>query len=363
MSMPHVIDVHAASRNYQVLVGRDLLPGVGSRTREVCPKAGRAAVVSDSTVAALYAPKVAASLEAAGLPAAEVTFPAGERNKNLSTLGDILEEIASAGLTRDDVVVAVGGGVTGDMAGLAAALYLRGIQVVQVPTSLLAMVDSSVGGKTAVDLKAGKNLCGAFLQPSLVVADVDCLDTVPEGLLRDSCGELIKHGVLADEALFETLGERPVWEQGYSRDKLAGIVARNVEIKRDVVDADERESGVRQTLNLGHTIGHAIEAASNFTLGHGSSVACGLCCVARAAARLGWCSQDVADRIVSCVDAYRLPTDTDLPHDTIMGYIAHDKKRHSDSVNLVVPIRIGAVELRQVSLDEMRHVVDLGCGG
>jgi 3-dehydroquinate synthase len=270
--------------------------------------------------------------------------------------------MAQAGLTRSDAVVAVGGGVTGDMAGLAAALYQRGIQVVQVPTSLLAMVDSSVGGKTAVDLEAGKNLAGAFLQPLLVVADIDCLATVSHELLRDSCGEMIKHGVLADEKLFDMLRKDPVCAPGFDPDKLVGIVARNVEIKRDVVDADEQEHERRQTLNLGHTIGHAIEAASDFRLGHGSCVAAGLCCVARASARLGWCAQDVADRIVSCVEAYGLPTNTNIDHDTLLEYASRDKKRRADFVTLVVPTRIGAVELRRVSLEELRHVIDLGCG-
>ena len=228
--------------------------------------------------------------------------------------------------------------------------------------TLLAMVDSSVGGKTAVDLEAGKNLAGAFLQPSLVVADIDCLATVSPELLRDSCGEMIKHGVLADEKLFDQLFEDPVCAPGFDPNKLVDIVARNVQIKRDVVDADEREHGRRQTLNLGHTIGHAIEAASDFKLGHGSCVAAGLCCVARASARLGWCEQNVADRIVACVEAYGLPTNTDIGHETLLEYAARDKKRRSDGVTLVVPTRIGAVELRKVSLEELRHVIDLGCG-
>jgi 3-dehydroquinate synthase len=173
---------------------------------------------------------------------------------------------------------------------------------------------------------------------------------------------MIKHGVLADEKLFDQLFEDPVCAPGFDPDKLVDIVARNVQIKRDVVDADEREHGRRQTLNLGHTIGHAIEAASDFKLGHGSCVAAGLCCVARASARLGWCEQNVADRIVACVEAYGLPTNTDIGHETLLEYAARDKKRRSDGVTLVVPTRIGAVELRKVSLEELRHVIDLGCG-
>lgn len=362
MSETHVIPVCTPSRSYEVHVVRGLLPTVGKLISKACPKVTHVALISDSNVAPLYVPAVEASLRSAGLEVTTITFPAGEEHKRLSTLGGILERMAVAGLTRSDAVVALGGGVTGDMGGLAAALYQRGIQVVQVPTSLLAMVDSSVGGKTAVDLEAGKNLAGAFLQPSLVVADIDCLATVSPELLRDSCGEMIKHGVLADEKLFERLRLEPVCEPGFDPDKLVGIVARNVEIKRDVVDEDERENGRRQTLNLGHTIGHAIEAASDFSLGHGSCVAAGLCCVARASARLGWCSQDVADRIVECVEAYGLPTNTRIDHDTLLDYASRDKKRRSDGVTLVIPTRIGEVELRKVSLEELRRVIDLGCG-
>lgn len=362
MSETRVIEVPTPSRSYEVRVGRGVLGELGTLVRDVCPKAGCVALISDSTVMPLYGASVAKGLAEAGFEVSSLEFLAGEQSKRLSTVEQLLEGTAEAGLTRDDVVVAVGGGVTGDMAGLVAALYLRGIQVVQVPTSLLAMVDSSVGGKTAVDLAAGKNLCGVFLQPSLVVADINCLATVPTELLRDSCGELIKHGVIADESLFERLREQPVFDPSYDRDALVDIVARNVQIKRDVVVADERESGVRQTLNFGHTIGHAVEAASNFRLGHGSCVAIGMCCVARAAARMGWCDPSVAERIEDCVKRYQLPSDTHLDHDTIMSYLSHDKKRRGDGVNLVVPTAIGSVEVRRVSLDEMRTVVNCGCG-
>ena len=355
------IPVHTSSRAYDVLVG----PGVLDQVGEVCARCAGgtvAAVISDSNVAPLYGQRVLSSLERAGYRTALLTFPAGEQNKRLSTLETLLEGLAAAELSRDDVVVALGGGVTGDMAGLAAALYLRGIQVVQVPTSLLAMVDSSVGGKTAVDLAHGKNLAGAFHQPSAVVVDIDCLKTLSHELFSDSCGEVIKHGVLADPALFDEIAARPINAPGYARDDLARIVARNVEIKRDVVNADETERGLRQTLNLGHTLGHAIEAASDFTLGHGSSVAAGLCCVARAAVALGWADASVARRIEAATAAFGLPTDTSVDHQTLFRYAAHDKKRHGATVNLVVPVAIGSVEIRRVSLDQLHDVIAAGCG-
>lgn len=355
------IHVNTPSRAYDVHVGHGILDGTGQLVREACG-GGVAAVVSDSNVAPLYADRVLASLGAAGYRTALLTFPAGEQNKRLGTLGTLLEGLAQAELSREDVVVALGGGVTGDMAGLAASMYLRGCQVAQVPTYLLAMVDSSVGGKTAVDLEAGKNLAGAFFQPSVVVADVSCLRTLSHELFTDSCGEVLKHGVIADEDLFERVAARPINAPGYSQEELAEVIARNVQIKRDVVDADERERGLRQTLNFGHTLGHAIEAASDFRLGHGTCVATGMCCIARASASLGWCTEETCSRIESAVRAYGLPTDTQLAHDVIFHYATHDKKRHGSTVNVVVPCSIGSVQVRKVTLDQLRTIIDAGCG-
>ena len=348
---PRVVHVSAVSADYDVTVGAGVLSELGRIARSAAGGA-RCCVVSETNVAPLYADAAEASLAGAGYSVAErVVFAAGEQSKRLSTLGEILEALAERELTRADVVVALGGGVTGDMAGLA---------VVQVPTSLLAMVDSSVGGKTAVDLAAGKNLAGAFWQPAAVVADVRCLASVSPELFRDSCGEVIKHAVLADAALLDELTARPLTADQLDEARLADVVARNVAIKRDVVDADERESGVRQTLNLGHTIGHAIEAAGDFTLGHGSCVAAGLCMMARASARRGWCSDETAGRVEACVAAHGLPTGSELGADVLMRYMAHDKKRRGDGVNVVVPAEVGRCEVRRVSLDELAELVALG---
>jgi 3-dehydroquinate synthase len=356
-----VVPVHTASRSYDVYVGCGVLDRAGELVHAAAGGEA-AAIVCDTNVGPLYAGRVEQSLVAAGYQVSTITFAAGEQHKRLGTLEIILEELASCELSRSDVLVALGGGVTGDMAGLAAALYLRGIKVVQIPTSLLAMVDSSVGGKTAVDLAAGKNLAGAFHQPSLVLADVCCLHTLSHELLTDSCGEVIKHGVLADPALFDELCDKPINAHGYRDQDLARVVARNVEIKRDVVNADERETGIRQTLNLGHTLGHAIEAASEYKLGHGSSVAAGLCCVARASEALGWTEPGTARRIETACKAHGLPIDTPLSHRTIQRYAVHDKKRHGKTVNLVVPKRIGEVEIMTITLQQMDEVIRLGCG-
>ena len=354
-----LVRVGTPSRSYDVHVGAGILDEVGAIAREAAG-GERACIITETTVGPLYAARVAASLAAAGYGVTTLEFAAGERHKRLSTLETLLEGLAEAALTRDDVVVALGGGVTGDMAGLAAAMYLRGIKVVQVPTSLLAMVDSSVGGKVAVDLAHGKNLCGFFWQPSAVVADVECLHTIEPALFTDSVGEVVKHAVLADPAMLAELTERPLGAGARPDGDIARIVAANVRIKRDVVNADEKERGLRQTLNLGHTIGHGIEAASDFALGHGSSVAAGLCCMARAAAARGWCSAETCGRIVAAVRAQGLPTSCDLPVDRVYDYMVHDKKRHGDTMNIVVPVEVGHVEVRKVSLAELRELLELG---
>jgi len=357
----YLVPVSTKQRDYNAHVGVNILDEVGRIAKESAGGSA-CAVISDSNVAPLYGERVRESLEKAGYETYEIVFGAGERNKRLSTIEVMLEKLASFSLSRKDVVIALGGGVTGDMAGLAASMYLRGVKYVQVPTSLLAMVDSSVGGKCAVDLSSGKNLAGAFFQPSAVVADMQCLHTLSADLFRDSCGEVIKHGVLKDPELFDELLSHPLTEADYRDSDLARIVARNVSIKRDVVNADETEQGIRQTLNLGHTLGHAIEAASDYALGHGSSVAAGLCCVARATEKLGWTEAGTAERIEEVTSAHGLPTDTALDHETIMSYAVHDKKRHGATVNLIVPIRIGEVEIRTISIDQLAQVVDLGCG-
>ena len=354
------VHVDCASRAYDVVVGNGILDEVGTLLREIKPS-GEAFVVSDTNVAAHYLARTTAALEDAGFSVSSHVVAAGEEHTTLATFGSILETMARAGLTRDSVVVALGGGVVGDMAGFAAACYMRGINVVQVPTTLLAMVDSSVGGKTAVDLPEGKNLVGAFLQPLLVVADVACLRTLEPEVFSDGMGEVAKHGVLADPELFSLLIDRPV-SLASSAEHLVDVVARNVAIKRDVVNGDERERGIRQTLNLGHTLGHAIEAASDYQVGHGHCVAAGLCCVTRAAERLGWAEAGLAARVEGCVRAQGLPTDTSLGHKTILEFATHDKKRHGNTVNLVVPKALGSVEIRTVTFDELSEVIRLGCG-
>lgn len=357
------IDVHTTQRAYEVRVAKSCLDTIGEVAKELV--GGRNAyIISDTNVYPLWGAAATESLEAAGFEVYAGTFLAGEMRKNLGTLSDMLEGMAGVPLSRDDVVIALGGGVAGDIAGFAAASYMRGIQVIQVPTSLLAMVDSSVGGKTAVDLRGGKNLAGAFWQPSAVIASLECLSTISPELLTDSCGEVIKHAVLADPALFTELEATPINRRNASGElnyeRLEKVVARNIEIKRDVVDQDEQERGLRQTLNLGHTVGHAIESANNYELGHGSSVAAGMCIVARACAAKGICTPECAERIVACVAAHGLPTTSNIATDELFAHALADKKRHGDTVNAVLIKDLGSVYVEPMALADFKELIELG---
>ena len=355
-----VVDV-TCSQPYQVVIGTKLLEEAGSLIREACGGA-RAVVVTDSNVGALYAPLVEASLTEAGYVASTFTFPAGERHKRAETFVAILEHLAAHELTRHDVVVALGGGVTGDVAGFAAASYMRGCNLVQMPTSLLAMVDSSVGGKTAIDLEGGKNLAGAFWQPRLVLADVGCLGTLDEAQFADGCGEVVKHAVIADPALFDALERDPLTLSRCMRDLgyASAVVARNVEIKRDVVAMDEREAGPRKLLNLGHSIGHAIEACAHYTRGHGSCVAAGMVAITRAAALEGACAPALPARLDAVLRAHGLDTSCPFTPDELFACALHDKKRTGDTIDLVIPRAIGACAIETVSLDAFRVLIARG---
>ena len=267
-----------ASRTYDVKIGSGLLPSLGTEVRALC-KASKAVIVSDSNVFPLHGGAAVKSLEDAGFEVDDFVIPAGEESKNGQVYLELVNFLAEKQLTRSDCLIALGGGVVGDLTGFAAATYLRGIAYIQVPTTLLAAVDSSVGGKTAIDLPAGKNLCGAFCQPRLVLCDTDTLNTPPEDIFRDGRAEVIKYGVLYDEALFAHLTEKGL---AFHRED---VIARCVELKRDVVMEDEFDTGTRMKLNLGHTVGHGVEAQSHFSVSHGKAVAIGMAIVARSAAK------------------------------------------------------------------------------
>ena len=335
-----------ASKSYDVRIGRGLLDDCGRQIAERV-RCASAAVVTDDTVYALYGERVCASLEAAGVRTVCYVFPHGEKSKNLLEYAKILNFLAENRVTRADALIALGGGVTGDLGGFAAATYLRGIPFVQLPTTLLAAVDSSVGGKTAVDLPAGKNLAGAFYQPELVLCDLDTLDSLPREIFLDGCAEVIKYAVLGSRELFALLADIP------SGKGLEEVTARCVEMKRDFVQSDELDRGARQMLNLGHTFGHAVEASSRFTLSHGKSVAIGMAMILRAACSRGLCSAETRDAVIALLQRYGLPTECPYPADMLLGALSADKKIFGTRLNLVVPTDIGACRLLPVGVDEL----------
>ena len=339
---------------YDVEIGPGLLGGLGNKVKALCPKASRFLLVTDDTVGPLWAGKALDSLTAAGLSASVYTLPHGEASKTAASLIDILNFAAAEHLTRSDAFLALGGGMVGDLTGLAAATYMRGVAYIQIPTTLLAAVDSSVGGKTAVDLPAGKNLMGAFWQPLLVLCDTDTLSTLPDADLTSGCAEVIKTAVLFDEMLFEQLSRDG---KAFGRET---VIARCVAWKRDIVAEDERDTGRRALLNLGHTLGHAVEAESGFSLSHGQCVAIGMATVCRAAAKRGICAHDVPEKVDAVLEKFGLPIHTDIPLDTLMTRMLSDKKRAGATINLIVPEKIGSCSILPLGTDQVHDFMKAG---
>lgn len=342
------VTVSTPSKKYYVHTGADLLSAAGEIAAPL-RGAGQALIVSDANVAPLYARRVVDSLEHAGFRPTLHVVPAGEQNKNMRSLFDLLNRMAALRMIRSDTLFALGGGVVGDLGGLAASLYMRGIGLVQLPTSLLAAVDSSVGGKTAIDLETGKNLVGTFYQPDLVLYDTKTLATLSKEQLANGFGEIIKTGMIRDAKLFDA-ARKP----NLGAAEIAGIVHRCVEIKRDVVRCDEKETGLRQILNFGHTFGHAVEKRSGFSIPHGFCVAIGMMIVTAACAKRGICAPETLIQLSGALRLRGLPQTTRFEADELFAGMLADKKRASDTVTLVLPRSIGSVERRKVMLEEAR---------
>lgn len=331
---------------YDVIVERGLLARAGQL---IAPLArGRTVIISDQTVAALHGGTLAASLSAAGIACEMVAVPPGEASKSFGELERVLDRLLAIGLDRKDVVIALGGGVVGDLAGLAAALYMRGIDFVQIPTTLLAQVDSSVGGKTAIDTPRGKNLVGAFHQPRLVLADIDVLATLPPVQLRSGWAEVLKHGLICDATFFDWLAGEGAGGATGDPAALEHAVVRSVEIKSAVVGEDEKEAGRRALLNLGHTFGHAVEAELGFdeaALAHGEAVALGCVLAFRYSERLGLCPKADADRAEAVTAAAGLPTRLQqagrFSADALIARMAGDKKAEGGRLTLILARGIG----------------------
>ena len=341
------------SQAYQVLGGAGLLDDAGKYIYKVKPYC-KIAVISDRNVWPLYGAMLLDSLATAGYDAISYVVGPGENSKNIETYSDILNFLAKNGISRSDLIIALGGGVIGDLAGFVAATYLRGVSYIQIPTSLLAMVDSSVGGKTGIDITAGKNLVGAFKQPSLVICDISILSTLPESQFLDGCAEVIKYGMLYDKEMISYLHETgPEFD-------LEFIVAKCITFKRDVVQEDEFDTGVRQKLNFGHTIGHAIEAISNYQISHGQAVAIGMSVVTSAAISEGICAEDVSESLELLLSKFKLQTKTVFPADRLLQYALLDKKIHNNSIHLIVPKDIGDCVILSMPLDTLKSFIEAG---
>ena len=331
-----------ASRVYDVIIEKGLLDRSGDEAARVI-KPCKAAILTDSNVAPLYAERLEKSLIASGFSPIRFTIEAGEASKSAESYLSFLNFLAENTLTRSDCIFALGGGVVGDLAGFVAATYLRGVKFIQIPTTLLAMVDSSVGGKTAIDIPAGKNLVGAFYQPSLVIGDPDTLRTLPDSVFADGCAEVIKYGIINDRPLFERL-KSPIKPQ------IDEVIESCVKNKRDVVNADEHDTGVRQLLNLGHTAAHSIETLSGFEISHGSAVAIGTVLIARAAEKFGYCPASDTAEIVEIFKSYSLPTECPFGADKLTEIALKDKKRSGGKINLIVPAGIGNSKIHEIDV-------------
>lgn len=348
----NMIQVNTASA-YEVKIGSGLICRLGSEAAAVT-KCGCAVIVSDSNVWPLYGAAAQKSLETAGFTVLSFVFQAGEESKNSATYLSLLNFMAENHVTRTDCLIALGGGVVGDLTGFAAATYLRGIPYIQIPTTLLAAVDSSVGGKTAIDLPSGKNLVGAFYQPKLVLCDVDTLASLPTDIFIDGCAEVIKYAILYDEELFMQL-----LADGTGFDREA-VIARCVALKRDVVMQDEFDTSSRMMLNLGHTIGHGIEAGSHYTVSHGKAVAIGIAIVARASTALNFCSSETANRIVGLLQKFSLPTETDQTASALYQTALSDKKRAGSILHLIVPQKVGQCIIKPTAVEELEDFIKAG---
>lgn len=342
-----------ASKSYDIMIENGIISDAGMHIKAVL-QPQKAVIVSDTNVFPLYGDTVTANLSEHNIQSLHYVIPAGEESKSFHSYQQLLMFLAENCITKDDVLIALGGGVVGDLTGFTAATYLRGIRYVQIPTSLLAMVDSSVGGKTAIDLPTGKNLVGAFHQPALVLCDPTTLNTLPNTIFCDGCAEVIKYSVLYDPLLFSQL-----MQSGTSFDRIP-VITRCVELKRDVVRADEFDKNERQKLNLGHTIGHGIENCSNYAVSHGQAVAIGMSIISNAAAKLHYCTKDVAIEIKKILKKFGLPYQTTFAADDLYNSALSDKKRSADTINLIIPTYIGHCIIEPTHISELKTIIETG---
>ncbi|MGN0622043.1 MAG: 3-dehydroquinate synthase [Porcipelethomonas sp.] len=338
-----------ASTSYNIYIERGLLKNCGKIIADTV-KTRKTAVITDDIVDSLYGKTVMDSLKNNGFEAVKFVFKNGEASKCSDTLNEIYTFLCENSITRSDCIIALGGGVVGDITGYAAATFLRGLDYIQIPTTLLAQIDSSVGGKTAIDLPCGKNLVGAFKQPACVICDSDVLSTLKSETMSDGMAEAIKYGMIRDKELFGLIASHSLDNVSEIIDE---IVYRSISIKRDVVENDEFDTGERMILNFGHTLGHAIESYYHYeTYTHGSAVAAGMCMITEKG-----CSGEMAEKLKKCVTAYKLPVSTDAPVSELVKLCSNDKKRESGNINYIICEEIGKAAIRKVTVEEFEQFV------
>ena len=373
-----------ASRKYDVMMERGSLARAGeyicratagdkqSSEDALMPKADgrKLCIITDANVDKLYGQPdhhLWQSLDACGFDVYKYVFAGGEDHKNMSTITDILEYLAEQSFTRSDMLLALGGGIVGDVTGFAASIFLRGVEFIQIPTTLLAVVDSSVGGKTGVNLSSGKNLAGAFWQPSLVLFDPDVLDTLSDELKLDGLAESIKAGIIADPEMFSiidrSVGAALLGEGSGildDTDLLTKLASMAVDVKRAIVEEDERESGKRALLNLGHTVAHAIEKCGDYAISHGHAVAMGMAIISAAADKMGWCDGDCHEQIAAILRRSGFPMTCPYGTQELASAALHDKKRRGGEITLVIPEAIGKCELKKIPVEDLEKIFEAG---
>ena len=350
-----VITVALGSRSYPVRVERGLIDRAGEAIRDAAGTCA-AAIVTDDQVAPLYLERTERALRSAGFRTASAVLPHGERTKSLAQLARLYDFFSESGITRGDAVIALGGGVIGDLAGLAAATWLRGVRLVQIPTTLLAQVDSSVGGKVAVDLPQGKNLVGAFKQPELVLCDPDTLATLPEEYWRDGLGEVVKYGCIGDAELFALLERCAPGGRAALMAEIDAILSRCIRAKAEVVSRDELDTGARMTLNFGHTVGHAVETCQQYAgLRHGEAVAAGMAAVTRLSEARGLTEPGTAERLTRLLTALGLPAELpDIPEEELIAAMGSDKKNLGQTLRVLVMPAVGRCDILRTDRDFFR---------
>ena len=343
------VSVLGVKNPYDVHIGKGILKDIPKILSE-CTKAKKIVIITDDNVNSFYGDTVVHILKTAGYEVLKFVFCHGEVNKNISTIEAILEFMAENNVTRSDCIAALGGGIVGDVSGFAAASYLRGIDFIQIPTTFLASIDSSVGGKTGVNLKHGKNLAGAFYQPKSVICDIETFDTLPEENFKEGVAEAIKYGIICDKELFHTLSFEKEWD-------LIKVIQRCVAIKAEIVAEDEFDTGKRQLLNFGHTIGHAIEKCSDFKITHGVAVGIGMAQISEACDALGWSLEPTNPQIVEALKNNGLLYKADFLKEDLINAMNKDKKRAGEKINLVAVKKIGECFIKKIPVSDLDTVL------